>query len=72
MASATGWRGDRNGELTVALFTRTRVPVARGAERKWKIRCSLVEHSMSYSNPTEMHDRMSDLAAVADWPRRGK
>jgi hypothetical protein len=32
----------------------------------------LVEHSMSYSNPTEMRDRMSDLAAAADWPRRGK
>ena len=32
----------------------------------------LVEHSMSYSNPTEMHDRMSNLAAAADWPGRGK
>jgi hypothetical protein len=32
----------------------------------------LVEHSMFYSNPTEMHDRMSDLAAAAEWPRRGK
>ena len=30
----------------------------------------LVEHSMSYPNPTEMHDRMSNLAAAADWPRQ--
>jgi ferredoxin len=28
----------------------------------------VVEHSVSYSNPTEMHDRMLDLAAAADWP----
>jgi hypothetical protein len=28
----------------------------------------LVEHSMSYSNPTELHDRISALASAAGWP----
>jgi hypothetical protein len=31
----------------------------------------LVEHSMSYSNPTELQDRISNLAMAAGWPRRG-
>jgi hypothetical protein len=28
----------------------------------------LVEHSMSYSNPTELHDRISTLATAAGRP----
>jgi hypothetical protein len=35
------------------------------------MRWCLVELSMSYSNPTEIHGRISDLAAAAEWPPQG-